>query len=230
MTAETFLDGRVQLHCGNSSWIIEQMQIEMVFGSDGKVTVDCAICGKPFTVWKSRAAHGRGKHCSPACQYEARRRAQKIAQVSFVCIGCGISFDLPPSKTRSKGAGKYCTRACRDVHWIGKNNPNFQNGDKVYKRGPHWHAIRRWVLNRDGHRCQACGADGQLHVHHIIPFRAVEDKDSANHPDNLVSLCPPCHRKEDAKYKWIILPESGSCLMMSAHGHAWQMAKEKGLI
>jgi 5-methylcytosine-specific restriction endonuclease McrA len=196
---------------------------------NGRVMIACSICDKPFTVERSRLTHGRGKHCSPACQYEALRRRPKIA-VACECIGCGAKFDLPPSVVRNrKGAGKYCTRACRDLHWVGRNNPNFQNGDKVYKRGPYWHSIRRRILARDGYKCRACGAGGHLHVHHIIPFRAVADKDSANHPDNLVSLCPPCHRKEDAKYKWVVRPQSGWALMIPA-GPIWEMAKERGCV
>lgn len=41
----------------------------------GKITIDCAGCSRPFPVYRSRVAHGRGKFCSPACQYAARRPA-----------------------------------------------------------------------------------------------------------------------------------------------------------
>ena|ERR1035437_3700251 len=202
--SETFLNGRVVLHCG--------------------------ICAKPFTVDRSRLAHGRGKHCSPACQYEARRRRPKVG-VSLTCIGCDASFTRVPSELRSKaGAGKYCTRECRDIHWIGSLNPNWQNGDNVYKRGPRWFSIRRRILARDNHQCVECGASGRLHVHHKIPFRMFADAESANVDTNLISLCPPCHRVEDAKRKWVRLPESGTVMMFAAGGYAWELARSKGMI
>ncbi|MCA9938300.1 MAG: DEAD/DEAH box helicase [Anaerolineales bacterium] len=79
--------------------------------------------------------------------------------------------------------------------------------------GPDWARQRRLVLDRDGHQCRNCGASaapGQgLHVHHVRPFREfvwdwppdLPPDDAfyarANHPDNLVTLCPACHRRAE---------------------------------
>jgi HNH endonuclease len=59
---------------------------------------------------------------------------------------------------------------------------------------PEW--LRRKVLARDGHRCQACGAfgsgqtgSGTLHVHHIV-YRS---RGGLTREDNLVATCPACH-------------------------------------
>jgi 5-methylcytosine-specific restriction endonuclease McrA len=194
---------------------------------DGRVTLHCGVCGGAFSVDASRLKHGRGKHCSPACQYEARRRQPKKA-VGLTCIGCGSAFSLPPSKVTShKGAGKYCSRPCRDRHWKGDKNPNWQNGDRVYKRGSHWHAIRRRIIARDK-VCQHCGTDGPLHVHHVLPFRLFEDKDAANAESNLVALCPPCHRREDARSKWV--PVGGGVLHFANSSEAWKLARERGMV
>lgn len=53
-------------------------------------------------------------------------------------------------------------------------------------------SIRRLVLTRDRHRCQAQGCNHTkfLEVHHVIP-RA---KGGNNNPENLVTLCSACHR------------------------------------
>jgi len=72
-------------------------------------------------------------------------------------------------------------------------------------RGPNWAAQRDAARTRDDHRCRRCGApelDGRQHdVHHVTPFRAfgyVPGKNDlyqlANRLDNLVTLCPTCHR------------------------------------
>ena len=193
---------------------------------DGRVTQECPSCGNAFSVEAARLRHGRGKHCSPACQYESRRRKQKSGTM-FLCIGCGDEFTLPPSKASRAGAGKYCTRPCRDRHWHGDKNPNWQHGDGVYKRGPNWHSTRRRIIARD-RSCQHCGADGQLHVHHRIPFRLFDDHEIANADWNLIALCPPCHRKEDAKSKWVNV--GGGVLQFSANSAAWCLARERGLV
>lgn len=84
--------------------------------------------------------------------------------------------------------------------------------------GPNWQAARRAVLERDNNRCRMCGAPGKdplglgkpegstlLHVHHIRPFREFgyipgqnENYRDANQPDNLITLCPSCHRQAEA--------------------------------
>ena len=84
--------------------------------------------------------------------------------------------------------------------------------------GPNWRRQRRLALERDGYRCRTCGASGSgsggheegeegvsLHVHHIRPFRDYgyipgvnENYRQANQLDNLVALCPSCHRRAEA--------------------------------
>lgn len=188
---------------------------------------DCQFCGKQFRVRPARAKWGRGKYCSPACQYAAIRAKPKAA-TPRVCIGCGAQFTRPNSIMRTrKGAGKYCTRACRDLYWLGPLNPNWQTGDKTNKRGSNWQSIRRRILARDK-CCRHCGATGGLHVHHKTPFRLFADEAIANADDNLISLCPPCHRREDARWKWMSV--DGGVICMPAGGYAWELARSRGLI
>lgn len=167
--------------------------------SEFKITRTCGVCLNEFQVIPSRLKHGRGLHCSPACQYEARRRTPKVG-ITFKCIGCGVEFTRYPSVVSGhKGSGKFCTRECRDLHWVGAVNPNWINGDRVYKRGPNWHAIRRRVLARDGRTCRECGSVKNLHVHHKTPFRKFTSQAEANHESNLITLCAPCHRRAESE-------------------------------
>lgn len=186
----------------------------------------CGQCGKSFEVIPSRLKHGRGKHCSPSCQYANRRASQK-SRVVLTCLGCGKAFDRWPSHARGN-KGKYCTRECRDAHWIGARNPNWQNAGREYKRGPHWSAIKRRIRNLDG-CCVRCGATGDLHVHHIVPFRMFADAAQANSDENLVTLCAPCHRREDSKFKWVRF-DSGAVLRFGSGGAAWALARERGVV
>ena len=72
--------------------------------------------------------------------------------------------------------------------------------------GPDWPQVRRAVLERDAFTCRHCGAKREatagrpgtpLHVHHLVPFRAFATAREANRKDNLVTLCPSCHRKAE---------------------------------
>lgn len=51
-------------------------------------------------------------------------------------------------------------------------------------------SIKKAILNRDGHKCQKCGAIFDLHVHHIVP----RSEGGADDEANLVTLCSNCHR------------------------------------
>ena len=81
--------------------------------------------------------------------------------------------------------------------------------------GANWPTQRDAARARDGYRCQGCGtaeAPGRQHdVHHRIPFRAfLADPtlrgglaqefawQAANVLENLITLCPACHRQAEA--------------------------------
>lgn len=63
--------------------------------------------------------------------------------------------------------------------------------------GKDWKRICAEIRERDKHQCRHCGlaeTGTAFAVHHKIPFRRFEDPQDANHPDNLATLCPRCHR------------------------------------
>jgi len=110
-------------------------------------------------------------------------------------------LDLPPSDLQTTGywitiSDETVKTLARDGLWT--NAPN--------EYGPDWPGIRLRVRTRDEFRCQACGRPetGPEHdVHHKIPFRQFRDEAGrilrvrANQLDNLVTLCPECHRKAE---------------------------------
>lgn len=49
--------------------------------------------------------------------------------------------------------------------------------------------LREQILERDNFRCQSCGEDNHLQVHHI-KHRC---DGGNNSPDNLITLCEKCH-------------------------------------
>jgi len=81
-------------------------------------------------------------------------------------------------------------------------------GDVMASRGPSWGEMRDRARERDGYRCAWCGAPeraGRQHdVHHLVPFRqadwipgANDNHVHANRLENLVTLCPSCHRRAE---------------------------------
>jgi DEAD/DEAH box helicase domain-containing protein len=67
--------------------------------------------------------------------------------------------------------------------------------------GPNWDVQRERARQRDGFRCQVCGnleSGRSHHVHHRTPFRMFTSYIHANVLENLVTLCPDCHRRVEA--------------------------------
>jgi DEAD/DEAH box helicase domain-containing protein len=73
--------------------------------------------------------------------------------------------------------------------------------------GPNWDEQREAARQRDDQRCRQCGARerGRRHdVHHIRPFREFgyvrgqnDNYIQANVLENLITLCPTCHRRAE---------------------------------
>ncbi len=122
---------------------------------------------------------------------------RKIKRYSHETLGFG-EIDLPELVLDTNGYwlifGEALTEALYDAGVLLRPNDY----------GPNWQRQRRLALERDGFACRTCGAnaaDIMLHVHHIRPFREYgyvpgenENYRQANVVDNLVSLCPSCHR------------------------------------
>jgi DEAD/DEAH box helicase domain-containing protein len=70
--------------------------------------------------------------------------------------------------------------------------------------GKDWARLRAAVRVRDEFTCQVCGLaenDRQHDVHHKQPFRQFTSIAEANRMNNLVTLCPDCHRKAESNVR-----------------------------
>lgn len=61
---------------------------------------------------------------------------------------------------------------------------------REYLRSDRWKATRLWALERAHYQCEMCGARA-VNVHHLTYARLGHE-----HPNDLVSLCRPCHQEE----------------------------------
>jgi DEAD/DEAH box helicase domain-containing protein len=126
-------------------------------------------------------------------------------------------LDLPPTEFQTTG------------YWLSLSDETIEtlrtagawtNDPNQY--GPAWPRLRDAVRTRDGYRCQVCGlaeTNRQHDVHHKVPLRALirsaasPDATMRNHEtsrsavaranqmDNLITLCPACHRKVEANVR-----------------------------
>lgn len=83
--------------------------------------------------------------------------------------------------------------------------------------GAAWDKLRKQILERDKYLCQACLASNRptsaKHVDHKIP----KSKGGTDDPDNLQSLCVPCH---DAK----TLADKGNKVKAAFGADGWPIA------
>jgi len=101
-------------------------------------------------------------------------------------------LDLPPTVLQTMG------------YWIILNDETVDKmrEEKMWASDPNdydtnWEAIRLQVRQRDSFRCRMCGlpeTGRPHHVHHKIPFRSFTSAEIANSLENLITLCPGCHR------------------------------------
>lgn len=65
-----------------------------------------------------------------------------------------------------------------------------------------WQDKRVMVAERDDHACQKCGKDlsnCSYHVHHHRMRSRYGDPERADRPNNMETLCGPCHREKESK-------------------------------
>ncbi len=61
---------------------------------------------------------------------------------------------------------------------------------------PEWKLKRKYILDRDEHRCALCGKTRHLHVHH----KKYSEGNAWEVPDEwLVTLCESCHAEQHGK-------------------------------
>lgn len=181
----------------------------------GKQSAHCELCGAAFEYWPSEKP---GLYCPRCVEEREWRHVRDIrgeknprwngGKVTVECDTCDSEMARHPNQLRSEHV--FCSDDCQ-YEWLsetftGEGHPNWKGGSTPnYGRG--WHRVRRLALERDGHACVVCGVTkAELgrnpDVHHIVPVRAfvetpVATESDAHYLENVVCLCPTCHRKAE---------------------------------
>jgi predicted nucleic acid-binding Zn ribbon protein len=181
----------------------------------GMESTTCDICGSSFRYYPSEKP---GLYCPDCVASEAWRHDRDITgernprwsggTVALDCDNCGVSFERRPVLIESEKT--FCSRDCQ-YEWLsdeftGDGHPNWRGGGMPNYRGD-WREVRRRALERDDGSCVVCDTDRDElgrnpDVHHLVPVRAYaespdHDRDDAHFLDNVVCLCPSCHRRAE---------------------------------
>ena len=153
----------------------------------------CVICQRVFTAPVFRpSALTCSQPCNSKRQDARRRELRHVFQPDGPprpCRTCGNEF--VPQKYGGKRQ-VHCSPECRQesAHRAAQiRNPHHRaKNNQRRKFDGNWQR----AMERDGYRCQSCGTDKKLLVHHRDG--SGERSQSPNHElDNLVTLCHKCH-------------------------------------
>ncbi len=104
-------------------------------------------------------------------------------------------LDMPPSKLETTAYWLLL-----DGDTVNSLRESGMWGSDPNKYGAAWPQARDAARARDRYTCQSCGLveDGRSHdVHHKVPFRSFDSAAEANRLENLMTLCPACHRRAE---------------------------------
>lgn len=152
-----------------------------------KIKVRCLIHDIVFEIGYDAIRHNCNKHLiCPECKRLERDGTQKLT-----CDYCGKEYTV--KKCRLKDSQfHFCCRDCKD------KAQRISSGEKFNSLRPSHYSkdavkqYRETAFNTYEHKCAICGwneDEDVLEVHHIDANR------NNNNLDNLIILCPTCHKK-----------------------------------
>ena len=174
-------------------------------------TIDfCDNCGKEHNFKTVNYKNSKNHFCSIKCrsEYQSKYIVGKanpnFKSMEIECDNCGKIIYVCPSQNK-RNKYNFCSRFCDNEHrkkskrYALENNPQWLGGLSFFPYPLKWsNQLRESIRQRDGYTCRICGyvwdkKDRKLSVHHID-----YNKNNLN-PENLISLCTPCHSKTHHK-------------------------------
>ena len=150
------------------------------------ITLKCMECGYEWSTSPTSVLYDDYKHRCPNCGV---RKGKTVN-----CAYCGKEIYRTPYQLEKSISGfYYCSKSCGNKH---KNQLREESGEWNYSSG-----YRKKAFKTFPHKCYVCGWDEDeriLEVHHK------DENRSNNNIDNLVILCPLCHRKITLGYYKLI--------------------------
>lgn len=173
------------------------------------VTEICVICGEYPAVLRNRRYGIVCRRCSKRIDTWGIDGAIKLLE--FARDGKDIDIEDAKSFCKEHYAGK----AIRSAEKVATMRISIEvlGGRKGMIVGRHRRKKPTWQLNRlanvsyhirhktKDEKCSECGATENLHLHHVVPasWGGVEID-----PNNVVTLCGPCHMEAHKKLKQVL--------------------------
>ena len=174
-------------------------------GKNKPITLKCKKHNKIFTSSAECFMRGSGdvRSSCPICSEEIKNQKLKEHRAEVVCSYCGKVFIKQKSELNKSKSGLYfCCREHKDLAQRVESNipeiwPEHYNDLETITVNTY----RQKALKYYPKKCAICGWNEDidiLEVHHI------DENRNHNEFDNLIILCPICHRKLTShKYKLI---------------------------
>ena len=165
-----------------------------------EVLLHCDIHNITFTTkYENVGRDNRPHHVCPKCKELDKQDTN--SNIELICAYCGKKFQRQISRLENSKSGFYfCCREHKDLA------QSLKGGDKFKSIRPNHYGqqktdYRKTAFDLYPHKCHICGwaeDEDVLEVHHI------DENHKNNDENNLIILCPICHRKITShKYKLI---------------------------
>ncbi len=147
----------------------------------------------------TKQSPGRPLHRQFSLDFASKSEITQSEPANVKCTHCGKKTTVP-RWFEAKGVElHFCGDRCRRL-WRNDHRSDVRLKRRPGYRGGNWPTVARNIRDRDGYRCRSCGVSEetlgrQLDVHHVVPFRSFDSAIRANAADNLISVCPSCHKK-----------------------------------
>jgi DEAD/DEAH box helicase domain-containing protein len=171
---------------------LKRMDLDYYTEPRRETTIERLSLSQEMPVEGGTKAHGEIRVTTQIVGY------RKIRWYTHEHLGGG-NLTLPPSQLQTTG---YWLALSEETVASLRDQGLWTNDANDY--GPNWPEQRDRARQRDRYRCQICGAvekGRSHHVHHKMPFRTFGSYEQANQLDNLVTLCPSCHRLAEQAVK-----------------------------
>lgn len=198
LTQEEFIE-RVNKAVGENKYtVISQYQ-----GKSKPVTLKCNLHNEEFTV--SAECFMRGtkdvRGSCPICSEIAKSQQYENCRFTTNCAYCGKEIVKNKSSAeKSKSGLFFCCREHKDLAQRLESGMKFDIIRPMHY-GSDYGDYRSRAFKNYEHKCAVCGWNEDervLEVHHIDSNR------ENNEIDNLIILCPTCHRKITLHYYQLV--------------------------
>lgn len=177
---------KVPLHEKNKIYCSEKCQINDIKREKNLNISNCLICRKEFEHYGSRIVCSRD--CLSKYMSEQRINENNPSWIKnkkkSICPKCNNDFEYTGVNLHKGQKKVFCSLACSRGY--GNNKKFIENKKKSYKY-PRVFNKKLKIKIRDNNKCQLCGSEENLEVHHIDYIKKNCDE------NNLITLCRKCH-------------------------------------